>query len=222
MKSLSRINDRTLINRIMNLRKDPPFIIFQTILDKATWRSLQVRRFFFLFYNGVPEVRNPRGPGEVRKGMSSDVDGMAGFENKKELFSRRFSVNDHCIVAVANGKIVGYEWFTDKSYHIEERYRYKINIPADSVYAYDAYISPEYRMCGFWLKFKMAMAGMMRQLGRHRIITMIDYENSISMNTHLRFGFIPFKNILVIRVLGKNFFRENKQLHCRNRLLTHG
>ncbi len=222
MRYLSQITDYRLMSRIRNLRKDPPFIIFQTILDKATLRSLQISRSFFLLYNGIPTVKNLRGPGEVRKGTSADIDGLAALENKRDIFSRRFSTKEHCMVAVINGEIVGYEWFTDKPYHLEERYSYRINIPADSIYAYDAYILTRYRMCGFWLKFKGHMAGSMKDLRRYRIITMIDYENSLSMNTHLRFGFTPFKRIFVIRILGKSFFRENNKLYSgQQRLLSH-
>lgn len=215
-------NTYKLMSRIANLKKDPPFIIFQTILDKATLRSLQVRRFFFLIYNGIPEVKNPRGPGEVREGTPPDIEEMAALESKRELFRKRFATGDHCLVATVNKKIVGYEWFTRKPIHLEERYLYRIKVPYDSVYAYDGYILPEHRMCGFWLKFKGLMAEMMGTIGKRRIITMVDYENNFSMSTHLRFGFVPFMDVLVIRVLGKSFFKEKRLAYTyRHRLIRH-
>lgn len=220
MKYLSPMHDRRLLSRIVNLKKDPPFIIFQAIVDRATLRIIQIRRFSLLVHNGIREIKSPRGPGEVRKGTPDDIDQMARFENKKSLFEKRFAANEHCLIASINGAIVGYEWFTDAAFHIEERYRYRITIPADTVYAYDAYIMPEYRMCGFWPKFKKGMSAVMKELGRSRIITLIDYENTVSINTHLRFGFMPLKNILVIRILGKSFFRENSRLRPGGRL-TH-
>jgi hypothetical protein len=61
----------------------------------------------------------------------------------REAFLKRFQSNDHCVIAVVDGRVVGYEWFCDKPAHVEERYSYEIEIPRSSIYAYDAYIVPE-------------------------------------------------------------------------------
>lgn len=200
-----------LRDKIGRLRKDPPFVILQSLLRKVPSQPVGVGWFYLLQFKGVPsqEHYQNRGPGEIRKATLEDIEGMVRCENKRrEIFVKRFTAGDYCTVAIIKERIVGYEWFCDKLCHLEERYFYKINIPTDAVYAYNAYILPEYRISGIWLKFQQYLAGLMQQLGKNRIITMIDYENRVSMNTHLRFGFKPFRSVHVIRLFGKNIFIE--------------
>ncbi len=196
------------INKIRRLSQDPPFIILQTILNKIPFHPFQVGHFFLLSYSGIPSDITIRGRGEFKRGTLEDLYNMAKLEDKQELFLNRFNRGYYCCVAEVDGKIVGYEWFSDKSFHLEERYFYRITIPSDSIYAYDAYILPEYRISGLWLKFKRYLASLMKELDKNRIITMIDYGNDLSMNTHLRFGFKIFKSVFVINLFGKSFFIE--------------
>jgi len=206
---LTRLKE--LRDRISRLQKEPPFVILQTLLSKVPFQPVGVGWFYALQFNGVP-MRNPRlkrGPGDVRGGTLGDIEGMARCENKREeIFLRRLTNGDHCAVAIINDRIVGYEWFCDKPFHLEERYLHRVNIPSDAIYAYDAYILHEYRLRGLWLKFKEYLADLMQKLGRNKIITMIEYGNRLSMNTHLRFGFKPYRSVLVIKFFGKKIFIE--------------
>jgi L-amino acid N-acyltransferase YncA len=133
---------------------------------------------------------------------------MGQFENKHEIFLKRFAAKEHSVVAIVDGKIVAYEWFSDKPFHIEERHLYKITIPLNAFYAYDAYILPEYRMSGIWLKLKLYSFDLMEKLGRDTVLSFINQENRLSMNTHLRFGFVPFRKVYGARFFRKAIFRE--------------
>jgi len=204
---MMQINE--LRDKILRLSKNPPFIILQTLLSKVPFQPIKIGWFYLLEFNGVPlqEHCQSRGLGDIRKGTIEDIEGMARCGNKPpEIFLKRFIAGDHCVVAMIKGRIVGYEWFCNNPSHLEGCYFYKINIPQDAVYAYDAYVLPEYRISGIWLKFKRYLAGLMPQLGKNRIITLIYYGNRMSMNTHVRFGFKPFLSVFIIGLFNKNIW----------------
>lgn len=200
-----------LVHKLRKLKAYPCFVLLQILLDRISFGFVQIRRFNLLEYSGAPEVLKTRGPGQVREGGPPDISGMAtlGIPGKREIFRDRFSAGDRCAVAVHEGKIVGYEWYTCKASHQEQRYRYTITVPAEAIYAYDAFIDPVYRISGLWIKLKKHLGGQMKLLGRRRIITLIDGENTLSLNTHLRFGFRMFKSVYFFKLAGKRYFHES-------------
>jgi hypothetical protein len=201
-----------LIRKLKKIKEYPPAHLFRILVEKLTFHTVQIRKFYLLAYAGFPRVANNRGPGLVRKGEPSDVAGMALLEDavKQKIFQERFLAGEHCAVAEHKGKIVGYEWYSSSSIHIEQRYLYTISIPQDAVYAYDAFIQPEYRISGVWVRFKTFIGEEMKRLNKGRIITMIDSDNTLSLKTHTRFGYSVFKSIVVVNVAGKRYFSEKE------------
>jgi hypothetical protein len=197
-------------NTVSRNLKNPPFVILQTILGKIPGEPVNVSQFYLVQFRNTHQQRNlpPRGRGHVRSARPEDAYEMGQFENKHEIFLRRFAAKEHGVVAIVDGKIVAYEWLSDKPFHIEERHLYKINIPPNAFYAYDAHILPEYRMSGLWLKLKLYAFDLMGKLGRDTVISFINQENRLSMNTHLRFGFVPFRKVYGARFFRKAIFRE--------------
>jgi hypothetical protein len=190
---------RSLLSKVRNL------------LQKIPFKPLDINCLYFLEYTGIPRRDGTfrRGHCEVRRATLRDLGGITACQSTPEAFLRRFRSNDHCVVAVVDGRIVGYEWFCDKPTHSEERYAYEIAIPQNAIYAYDAYILPEHRLSGIWLKFKTVyLRELMQSLHKRKIITMIDRGNRMSMSTHLRFGFKLVRKVFVLKLLGKTFFLE--------------
>jgi hypothetical protein len=187
----------------------PLLVTLRLLLQRIPFRPVDINCFYLFEYAGIPP-HNPqfcRGRAEVRRATRQDLEGMANCQNTPDAFLDRFNSNDDCVVAVADDHIVGYEWFSDKPFYVEERYSYKILIPPDAIYAYDAFVLPEHRLGGIWLKFmSVYLRELMYAQRRKRIITMVDYGNRISMSTHLRFGFKVFLRVFVIRVFGKSIF----------------
>lgn len=197
-------------NKVSRNLRNPPFVILQTILGKLPFGFVDVSQFYLVQFRNTPQQRSfpSRGRGFVREARPEDAYEMGQFENKHEIFLRRFAAKEHCAVAIVDEKIVAYEWFSDKPFHIEERHLYKIDIPPNAFYAYDAHILPEYRMSGIWLKLKLYSFDLMGKLGRDTVISFINQENRLSMNTHLRFGFVPFRRVYGARFFRKAIFRE--------------
>ena len=186
-------------------------VMVRNLLQRVPFKPLDINCLYFLEYTGIPrgDAGHGRARCEVRGATLADLQGIVECQDTPDAFVKRFDSKDHCVVALAEGQIVGYEWFCDKPLHLEERYAYKIEIPRRAIYAYDAYILPEYRLSGIWLKFKTVyLRELMQLLHKQRIITMVDSGNYLSMNTHLRFGFKLVRKVFILKLFGKTLFLE--------------
>jgi len=200
-----------MLSKLKNIIKEPKFIFLQSILQKIPLQPVKLYCFIFLEFKGEKPRINYKNRFEVREIKSDDLKSMSALERKNiSIFLKRLEMGSYCIVGVNNSSIIGYMWFTDKNSYTEERTGFKILIPKDSIYSYDAFILPKYRLKGLWVSFQMYMLYRMGELSRSRIITFVDYGNNISLRSHLRFGYLPFKKIFILRVFGKSIFFEKK------------
>lgn len=199
-----------LLQALTKLKERHPADIFRILIGKMTRHTVQIRKFYLLAYEGLPAAGNGRGPGIVRKGTPSDIQAMAVLEDseKQKIFEERFRAGEQCMVAEHNGTIVGYEWYSSRPVHIEQRYVYAVSVPNNAIYTYDAFIRPEYRISGIWVRFKNHLGEEMAKQNRSRIITLIDSDNAFSLKTHTRFGYELFKSIILLKVAGKRYFSE--------------
>jgi GNAT superfamily N-acetyltransferase len=149
-----------------------------------------------------------RGHAQVRFATVDDLGGLAQLQNKGDLFRDRLADGDRCVIALADGRIIGYEWFSESLVHHETAWGYHIAIPGGYIYAYDAYIDPAYRNTGVWLRFKAYLGEWMAVRGKRGVLTFVDYGNWPSLRTHLRFGFEPTESVLALRVISLRLFRK--------------
>jgi GNAT superfamily N-acetyltransferase len=195
---------------LRELARTPPLLLTQKLVRRVPLRPIDIGKLCFLQLNGVPDVPRAmlRGHAEVRFATADDLDGMTGLQHKRALFVRRFEEGDLCVIALVDGRVVGYEWFSDQPVHHEAGWNYRIDIPCGYVYAYDAYIDPAYRNTGVWLRFKAYLADWMTACGKRGVLTFVDYGNWPSLRTHLRFGFRPTETVLALRIIGLRLFRK--------------
>ena len=195
---------------IAKLRRLPALVVFRRMARMMPFTPIDVTKLCFLKLETVPRVSPAllRGRGVVRRGTVADLDDLTALQDKRAIFESRFAVGDHCVVAIADGRIVGYEWFCEQPVHREAEWGYPIRIPAGCVYAYDAFIDPGYRNGGVWLRFKAYLGEWMAARGKRSVITFVEHGNVASWRTHLRFGFAPSVTVLAVRILGRTFFKE--------------
>jgi GNAT superfamily N-acetyltransferase len=193
---------------VSTLRRMPAIVVFHKLARLVPFRPVDAGRLRFLRLGAAPSVAPSmlRGRVVVRRGTAADLPDLAALQDKRAVFASRFAGGDHCVVAVANGRIVGYEWFCAGPVHRESEWNYPIAIPAGAVYAYDAYVDPAYRNGGVWLRFKSYLGDWMAASGRHEVITFVEEGNVASWRTHIRFGFTPAKTVLALRLFGVMFF----------------
>lgn len=197
----------TPAGRLKKLRGIAPFLVLQKLLASIPFAPVRIGRLCFLRLEAVPQVPDSqmRGPGTVRWGAREDLDALIELRDKKAEYLRRFDAGDYCVVAAVGERIVGYEWFCDKSTHYESVWGYSVEIPEGLVYAYDAYIDPGYRNTGLWLRFKAHLATLMLGSGKIGVLTFVDYGNWPSLRAHLRFRFRPSKTVFAFRILGLTY-----------------
>jgi GNAT superfamily N-acetyltransferase len=187
-----------------------PFLVnLGSLLQRIPFRPLEINCLYLLEYLGLPpqHAHLLRGPAEVRTATLEDLEGLTKCQNRPLAFLNRFRANDHCVVAVVDGRIVAYQWFCFRPFYTEERYAFELEVPPDAIYEYDVFILPEYRLAGIWFKFHcIYLKELMERLHRRRIIGMVDYGNRLAMSTHLRFGFRIFRRVFVIRLFGRSIF----------------
>ena len=143
----------------------------------------------------------------VREGTPFDIPQMSECRNFPDGLSQRFAAEEHCVVATIGDRIIGYEWFCDKPSRIEERYGYRVEIPPDSIYGYDAFVVPQCRRSKVWTRFHaFYLKDLLARLRRRRVIVMVDQGNGISMNAHLRVGYRLYRKVYVAKLTGKSFW----------------
>lgn len=187
----------------------PPFLMAQALMDKIPGRPIQIAKLIILELPEAP-AKNMRGFGRIRRAEPKDIPEMCLLENKEELFRKRFASGEHCFVAVDGEEIVGYEWFSTKPFHVEERFNYALEIPSNAIYAFDTLIKPEYRLRGIWMLFQKFTLETGLRMGRQKIRVFVDYGNNPSLKAHLRFGYVIVSQVLVVRGFGKTFSREKE------------
>jgi hypothetical protein len=141
----------------------------------------------------------------IRAGTPLDIPRMSECRNFPERLPERFAAQEHCVVAMIGDDVVAYQWFCDKTSRIEERYGYRVEIPPDSIYGYDAFVRPQYRRAKIWTHFhSFYLKDILARLGRRKVIVMVDQGNSVSMRAHSRVGYRLYRKIYVAKLLGKS------------------
>jgi GNAT superfamily N-acetyltransferase len=195
------------LKRFGDLRHTPPLLLAQKVLRRVPFKPVDVGKLCFLRLDSIPRIAPGllRGPGVVRAATLDDLEALVALRGQPATFRARFAEGDHCVVAEVGGRVAGYEWFCNRDVHEETAWGYRIAIPPGFVYAYDAFIDPQYRNSGIWLRFKAYLANLMIESQCAGVLTFVDYGNWSSLRTHLRFGFSPEKEVLALKVMGKLF-----------------
>jgi hypothetical protein len=187
--------------------------------------GLDVNCFHCLEFEGGSLARTPvlAENIEIRQGSARDLEGMSACGNYPERLPERFkSPGEHCVLATSRGKVIGYQWFSEKPARMEERYSYKVEIPLDAVYGYDAFVLPQWRRSKVWTEFhRTYLRDLLSMLGRRRIIVMVDRGNAVSMNAHLRLGYKLYQKIYILKIAAKSFCFKRDAAHNTNMSRSH-
>lgn len=188
-----------------------PLTLAQKILRRVPFAKLDVNCLNCLEYR--PTTGNVMPADEailVREATLSDIDRMARCDNFPERLPERFAAHEHCVVGISDGNVIGYQWFCDKAFRTEERYRYVVEIPSDAVYGYDAFVLPNYRRAGVWTRFHAQyLRRLLASLGRNRVIVMVDQNNNLSLKAHLRLGYRLYRKVYIVVLFGKCLWIES-------------
>ncbi len=171
----------------------------------------------YLRYDGIPKLSRIPFTGEFHEATPEDLPRLVQCNPKPHRFKERFEHHDRCFVAeTPSGEIVGYEWLSEPPHHFEQKYHYRITIPEEAFYLYDAFILPEYRISGVWLGLKAAIGEVMQSEGKQALITYVSHDNHLSFRTHFRFGFRIYERVSVLTIGPFGFTRHVPLEHTQD------
>lgn len=191
------------------------YLKVKKILNVFFFNWLDIVMFYRLQYEGVPPEVNARSSATIREAFLEDIAEMEKLALRPYTFRERFTNGDRAVAALFDGKIVGFEWFCTSSSHIETVTKFVVAVPGDAIYAYDAFILPNFRLSGIWGKFQSKLRDIMLETSKNRIITLIDIDNKMSIATHLRYGYEITNEIMSFRVGGLRCHFEMKRKSSR-------
>jgi GNAT superfamily N-acetyltransferase len=184
-------------------------ILVQALLQKIPFQPIQIAHFEVLRLDAVSRHFALRGDrqGFYRIATSADMESLVRCLDKRDTYGKRFQAGDLCIAAIVDGQIIGYEWLCVGSKHVEERYGFQVRIPEDAIYAYDAYVLPEYRRKGVWLRLQGCIVDWLEKCEKKSVIAIVDYGNDLSRKAHTGYGYSPIQAVSYIRVLWSKSFK---------------
>ncbi|MBI1394878.1 MAG: N-acetyltransferase [Betaproteobacteria bacterium] len=134
---------------------------------------------------------------EVREIGAGDLE-LASMPVPQAVIRTRFAQGARCLGAFQKGTFIGYMWFCRNFYEEDEaRCTYVLGAPAESVFDFDYYLYPEYRMgLGFVALWNGANALLHREGIRHTFSRLTRF-NLATRRAHAHLG---------CRVIGKAAF----------------
>ncbi|MCB1961519.1 MAG: GNAT family N-acetyltransferase [Rhodocyclaceae bacterium] len=114
---------------------------------------------------------------------------ITDFPRPPAVISRRFANQDRCFVAKNKGEFAGFLWLADGSYEEDEvRCHYILTRPDLSVWDYDVYIAPRFRLGRMFARLWQVANHFMREKGIDWSISRISTFNADSLAAHARLG----------------------------------
>lgn len=161
----------------------------------------------------LPQVEVSFRLAEITDIESMDEENYNYNRKAKKYSAERFMQGDECILAVYNGRIVGYIWIME-GYMELSQYNY-IKIPRNWAYVYSVFVIKEFR----GKRIIHAMNGcIIQKLGRKNvkiIITTVAKDNKPAAKAKERIGFKRVSEIIIFKLLGFQYaYISKRNLNC--------
>lgn len=141
---------------------------------------------------------------------------VAHFPRPPEVNSRRFARGTECYAITVKGEFAGHIWFAEHHYD-EDEVRCRYELPKDqlSIWDYDVYVEPRYRLGRTLSRLWKGVDAVMGARGVRWSISRISLSNVASIQTHERMGAVHLATgaFLVIGWLQLSFFSKAPYLH---------
>ncbi|MFO1431858.1 MAG: GNAT family N-acetyltransferase [Candidatus Competibacteraceae bacterium] len=197
------------LHRLQNLARKGPSAWLQAVLARIPGQPIKTERFLRIQLDGYPDFGNPSpSMGQIRLVGPEDIEALTGCVDKRALFLRRFALGEYCVAAFDGDRVVGYEWFSARPKHVEERYWYSFDIPSGALYCYDGFVAESHRNRGIWRAMIQAAIDIMKRENRHCLIAHVAYDNIAWADAHYRLGYRLISQFRYLEFFGKQFLTE--------------
>ena len=168
--------------------------------------GLQVYNFMVQPIGGKPLL-----PANLSKNLTvqSILEGhpdVAQMPAREEIKAQRFAQGANCLGAYRKGELIGYMWYARGSYREDEvRCDYLLAEPSTSVFDFDFYVMPKYRIglgfVGLWHVANEVLSGQ----GVRYTFSRVTIFNVASRRAHDRLGWKRVGSALFLKAWGVEF-----------------
>ncbi len=110
---------------------------------------------------------------------------VAAFPRPPAVIARRFAQHDQCLLAQSGGRFAGFLWIARGHYEEDEvRCRYELARPDLSVWDYDVYVEPEFRLGRSFARLWSTANASLREQGVRWTFSRISAFNPNSLKAH--------------------------------------
>jgi len=202
----SLLTTRSLAKKIQN--KSALWLI-KRAFDKISILPVSIRLLYFFKYTGEHKSKLiPRFSGTIRWGSEQDLPGILRCSNpgKNNIYLDRFKQGEKCLVAIdKDGNTAGYGWLSLKQAHTEDKTNIVFEFPQQSIYAYDIFVQPRYRLTGLWVGLIQLILNSEYYDPTSGLYCFVSHGNHASLRPHIRYGFELFEQQTIVTVLNRSF-----------------
>ncbi len=132
------------------------------------------------------------------------------------MIRHRFENNCYCNALFDHNTCIGYLWGRPKYNLCEEKHRYCVQLPSNSIYLFDAYLRPEYRNYSNYPLLIRSLQDRMAQEGYTDAYCFVDYYNRRGYRALQKYKPRLLSTLLYIGFLGIqiHFVRSREAFHC--------
>ena len=142
-------------------------------------------------------------PGTVIRLASNDDPMVAAFPRPPDVLAIRYRRGAQCYAAIVKGRFAGHIWIRRDHYDEDEvRCRYVLAAPHNSVWDFDVYVVPEYRLGRTLARLWQAVDAALAEQGVQWTFSRISLFNPASLKAHARLGAVRVSSAVFV-VLGR-------------------
>lgn len=153
----------------------------------------------------------------TKKDIDSMDDERYGYDQSAKQYSRdRLAKGDSCVLALFNGKIIGYVWIMKD--HIDiSKFNY-ISLSKKRVSTYNAFVLKEFRGKRVRNAMNVYLIDIIRKSGKRFVVCVVDKDNKASIKCVERAGFKRIGCVNQFRFFGlKHDYMKKRDLsHLQN------
>jgi len=133
-------------------------------------------------------------------------------KKEKKFFIDRLKEGDRCILALYNGKTIGYIWVMKNQ--MELRPNKYISLSKDRSYTYKEFVLNEYRGRRIHGAIYAYLSDMLRRDGKRFVVSAVDMDNKSALKSKSRGGYRIIGNLTRLRFFGLKFDYIKKKELC--------
>jgi GNAT superfamily N-acetyltransferase len=135
----------------------------------------------------------------VREASLGDLDSLCELVPKRATYLARFENDERSFVVEKAGRILAMVWVCCGERR-EPMLGTVFHLGVDGAWVYDGFTAPEARGCGYHPLLLYRAAEYAKECGRVRCYGLIESDNTVSLRTHLRFGYEVVGEMIYTRI----------------------